>query len=326
MDFALGTGLLRRDAQVPAFSLDLQQAGLDSRLSFARASTATDFVGGSLVTIAADSPRISAANGLLIEESRTNSLRNSSTSGAVAGSSLPTNWTVEVSGGLTTDIVAVGNANGFSYMRLRLSGTPTGTSWQLRCESNSQIAASSGQSWSASLFHRLQAGALTNISSIDLRVVELNSSATFLAASEAALVPVASWNRALMTRTLSDATCAFVNLRLRASLTVGAAVDVTLDIAAPQLELGAFATSYIPTSGTAASRAPDLASLTVGSWFNSAEGTFFAEALSGYGFDVAAATSPRVVRCDGGSTAYHEFRRNAADGVLRAGTNTANVS
>jgi hypothetical protein len=54
------------------------------------------------------------------------------------------------------------------------------------------------------------------------------------------------------------------------------AIDLTLRIAAPQLEQGAFATSYIPTTSAAATRAADSAIVTpVSSFYNATEGTLF---------------------------------------------------
>ncbi len=65
---------------------------------------------------------------------------------------------------------------------------------------------------------------------------------------------------------------------LTISYTNGDPIDLTLRIAAPQLEQGAFATSYIPTTTAAATRAADSALVTpISSFYNQAEGTLFAE-------------------------------------------------
>jgi hypothetical protein len=61
----------------------------------------------------------------------------------------------------------------------------------------------------------------------------------------------------------------------------GATIDITLRIAAPQLELGAFPTSYIPTTSAAATRSADSAVVTpISSFYNQSEGTLFAESSS----------------------------------------------
>jgi hypothetical protein len=62
------------------------------------------------------------------------------------------------------------------------------------------------------------------------------------------------------------------------SVADAASVSFTLRIAAPQLEQGAFPTSYIPTTTAAATRSADSAVVTpISSFYNQAEGTLFAE-------------------------------------------------
>jgi hypothetical protein len=59
------------------------------------------------------------------------------------------------------------------------------------------------------------------------------------------------------------------------------AVDITLRIGLPQLELGAFATSVIPTTTTALTRAADVASVnTLSPWYNQTEGSVYVELQS----------------------------------------------
>jgi hypothetical protein len=63
-------------------------------------------------------------------------------------------------------------------------------------------------------------------------------------------------------------------------MSIGSAIDLTLRIGLPQLEQGAFATSPIPTTTTALTRALDVAVMTgtnFSNWYNQSEGTLFAE-------------------------------------------------
>jgi hypothetical protein len=80
---------------------------------------------------------------------------------------------------------------------------------------------------------------------------------------------------------MSDATVERVLVLLNLSVFNGDPIDLTLRIAAPQLEQGAFPTSYIPTTAAAATRAADSAVVTpISSFYNQSEGTLFAEATS----------------------------------------------
>jgi hypothetical protein len=65
-----------------------------------------------------------------------------------------------------------------------------------------------------------------------------------------------------------------------------------------QLEVGAFATSYIPTVGAQATRAADVATMPLGSWFNATEGTLVVEYEFG---GTGAGGLTRIVQLDDGS-------------------------
>jgi len=261
-------------------------------ITFTRASTATYFDStGTLQSAAIDAPRLDynpstlAAQGLLIEESRTNGIRNNTMVGAVAGTpgTAPTNWVqvLPAGGTFTRNIVGIGTENGITYIEIQYTGTPAASNnYQIYSEGFTTIAASSGQTWTGTLYAKLVGGSFAGISSLGLTVYERSSGGSFLAGTQNNFTPTSSalnTQRYTTTRTLSDATTAAVQSGLIFAFT-GAAIDITLRIGLPQLELGAFATSVIPTTTTALTRAADVASVnTLSPWYNATEGTLYAE-------------------------------------------------
>ncbi len=226
--------------------------------------------------------------GLLIEEQRTNSIRNNTMQGAVAGSpgTAPTNWTSPGSGvGLTQEIVGVGTENGITYLDIKVSGTPSiSAAFDITPEPTNQVVAANGQTWTHSCYVKLQAGAVTN-AVVSIFVFGRTSAGGFIGgqSNETIFTPTSaalSGQRQTVTFTMSDATVAYAQPRIRITYTSGNAIDITLRIGLPQLELGAFATSVIPTTTTALTRNADVASMTgtnFSSWYNASEGTVFGE-------------------------------------------------
>ena len=325
-------GLLNRqliyNLDLPSFQRDFASLktldhGTGPAITFTRASGATYFdVNGVLQTAANDVARFDhsqdgAANslGLLIEESRTNSLRNSQgggstvgthTGGTGAGGVLPTNW-IWTGGGLDLDVVGTGTEDGLSYIDIRFYGTTNTVSAALGYEAQSQIVAADGQTWTASHYVRTVAGDLTNITQVSTQI-RMNSGSSQLAAHNVGFTPSASYQRATSTTTIANASVDRVVERIALSFSSGVAIDLTLRIAAPQLELGAFPTSYIPTTTAAATRSADSAVVTpISGFYNQAEGTVFAESSSsalvagdnqgiwGFGDDTLAFASGRTL-------------------------------
>ena len=290
------TRFIRRvDNKFTSASLDLNfqnmtPSSFDSRITFTRASNATYFDGsGILQTASTNVPRLDHSPttrlplGLLIEEQRTNSIRNNTMQGAVAGTpgTLPTNWTGDlgVAQGLTPAITNVSTVNGISTIDYRTSGTTTsGGASVVLCEGITQIAAISGQVWTGSYYLALIAGSLSNLVNISITIREYGSGGTFLRQT---LQSVSTMTAALQRFTVSatlGANTVSVSIGLRAEYSPATAVDFTLRIGLPQLELGAFATSVIPTTTAAATRNADVATMTgtnFSSWYNATEGTLF---------------------------------------------------
>ena len=285
----------------PTFSRDFAgektlDNGTGPAITFTRASGATYFdANGVLQTAANDvarfdhDPATGASLGLFIEEQRTNSIRNSqgggSTNGVIgSGGAVPTNWTINASAnGVTSEVIGTGTENGLAYIDVKVSGTPTANGVvNVGFESTSQVVAANGQTWTLSAFVKLQSGSTANATtSVAVRGRLVGGGAVAGQTSETTITPTSAnlnSQRFLATITFSNATVERVWPPLTVSYTEALAIDITLRIAAPQLELGAFPTSYIPTTTAAATRSADSAIVTpISSFYNQSEGTLFVE-------------------------------------------------
>jgi hypothetical protein len=302
---ANGTGedLLYSQAGTP--SLDLRFAATKSLndyvsdnnlITFTRASSGT-FVdsAGVIQTAATDVPRFDhnpttgESLGLLVEEQRTNSVVNSNSMTAVVTGSpgtLPTGWSAQGnSNGWTREVVGSGSIGALNYVDIRFSGTPTGSQFSVIFQPQGVVAASDGQSWAPSVYHQLVGGAISNISCFGAANL-WNSSSAFigsLGVVPSFFAPTSTLQRYTGSGTISNATTAFISWGITFTCTIGNPYDFTLRFAGPQLELGSFPTSYIPTTTAAATRSADVASITgsaYSNWFTSAnESTFYVEGI-----------------------------------------------
>jgi len=341
---------------IPSFSRDFATVktlnhGIGPDITFTRTGTATYFdSAGVLTTATANEPRFDhdpatgASRGLLIEESRTNSIRNSQAGGATAGvlfsgsGVVPTNWGIsnKSTDGVTIEITSVGTESGIAYFDLKISGTPTATSAvYIAPEPRSQVVASSGQTWTSSVYLKIVAGALTNLTRQHI-IEEGDSSGNYLIGGQVTLTPTSSslnTQRYSFTRTLTNASAARVRGLIGIEYTngqqIGGSVNgLTLRIAAPQLEQGAFATSYIPTTAAAATRAADSAVVTpISSFYNQSEGTLFAEVAL---LTTASGTFPYSIALDDNTNNNRiELYASAIDSVVTvysSGTAQAQMS
>jgi len=220
--------------------------------------------------------------GLLSEVERTNSIRNNTMVGAVAGTpgTLPTNWTGSLNiGAGVSSITSIGSEAGINYIDIRVQGTTPGLGAAV-IFINSATAAPS-QSWAKSAYTAILSGNVPFGVSMQFGVREHDSGNNFLRQS---LFDV-NTSSALLTRgtgvLTTGASTAFVVPTLRVGFgTVGIAVDFTLRIGLPQLEQGATVTSVIPTTTIALTRNADVDDMTgsnFSSWYNASEGTLFVE-------------------------------------------------
>lgn len=259
---------------------------LDGRIQFSRASAATYFDRtGTLQTAASNQPRIDydpatgAVRGLLIEEQRTNSIRNPRAEGAVAGTpgTAPTNWAINPSSGVTSEIVGTGTEGGIPYIDVRFFGTSS-LAWEVQCDTL-HASASVGQTWTSSCFVRLIAGTVSNFTPRHVLYefgTTLRNGSSIIDLSSASLKN----GRSSVTYTLQVTDASNVQSRLNFAPT--GAIDFTIRIGLPQLEQGAFPTSPVmPPAGSpaASTRAADAALMAVGQWFSDTASTLAVEAI-----------------------------------------------
>lgn len=263
-------------------------------ITFGRAGGTATYVNatGTIVSAAANEPRFThdpvtlRSLGLLVEESRTNYIRNNTMVGAVAGTpgSPPTGWTFANSAnGIDRSITGIGVENGITYIEVRFSGLSTASGgFQILPQLTTDIAAVSGQTWTASYYLKLQAGSLANLTSLQSSLVERSSAGGLLVSTAVNLAPTSAalgTQRIEFSRTLNNASTAFVSLTaITAQYASGVPIECTLRIGFPQLEQGATASSVIPTTGTQATRNADVATITgaaFSSWYRQDEGSLY---------------------------------------------------
>ena len=257
-------------------------------------------------------PTTGESLGLLVEEARTNSIRNNTMVGAVAGTpgTAPTNWSYGQLSTLTTEIVGSGSDGGINYVDIRFTGTATTTAL-VYFESQTQIAATNAQTWASSCFVKRVAGSETNLSAFTTTLRMSSSVGTNLGfvVGTGFTLPAPSQSliasRFSSSHTTTNALTAFVNAAVAFNST--GAIDITLRIGLPQLEQGAFATSAIPTTSATVTRAADVASITgsnFSSWYNQTEGTV----LSDGRFNTVAGNTAVVSINDGTTNNRHSIR------------------
>lgn len=262
-----------RRATLPRFTLDFLTGVLDSQTTLTRASTGWAFnSAGSLASAATNVARFDynkdtlVAQGLLLEVARTNSLTNNSNTGAAAGTpgTLPTSWVAAATaGGITRTIVGFGTVNGLPYIDLKFTGTAVAADTVTFLNATTGAATVNATTWTSSAYISLVAGSLTNVTvKHGLRYRAAAGANITAQIYETSIVPTATLTRYSRSNIGSDATIAFVLGSLNLTMAAGA-VDVTLRIAAPQLELGAAASSPILCTSAAVTRAVDAATTTV---------------------------------------------------------------
>jgi len=284
--------------------------GLDPRLSFFRASTATYWdEAGLLRTAAVNQPRIDhdpvtkRCRGLLIEEVRTNVLLRSS------GYDYATAWTRERAS-VAADAVTAPD------------GTTTADTLTEHFTDGThriyQVFTSTAAAWTGSIF--VKAAGRTKVwlrlqDGTDEYGAAFDLSAGTTSADAATVTPAiqavgSGWYRVAVTRTLrasASASLVFYILDDAGTSSYSGNTSLGVHVWGAQAEAGGFATSYIPTTTAAATRGADTATLDLGlvpDW-DSAQGTVVADTQA-----MAAVNGSMLWSLGGAGSAY----------VMHAGT------
>lgn len=206
--------------------------------------------------------------GLWVDEARGNGVRNGMMAGAVAGSpgSLPDHWQFEPYAGIDScEVVATGTVNGLPFVDLRLSGTTTQASGvALRYDTGGVFAAGEGADVTFSCYVGLAGGSVAGTDVIRHRLIEEGADASPVHIHYLPdLRPVLETDFIRVAETRSVAGPATATLRPDLELTFGAGqtLDLTLRLAAPQIELGTAASAPILSAGSLGTRAADVLTL-----------------------------------------------------------------
>lgn len=256
---------------------DFTTGSLLPTVSFTRASTAWRFnSSGVLVPETTNVARFQydraalTPRGLLVEQARTNMIRNSVASGAVPGTpgTAPTNWPITTTGnGITREIIGTGTEDGIEYLDVRYSGTAVaGGNVDIFGDLTTQAPAVAGQTWTGGFFLRLMAGSWANTTPL-LWMLERNSGGGVIGSTPTkSTIPTSAALKTqfyFQTHTLVEALAAYISQRFNASFSAGAVIDFTVRVGLPQLAQAAAVTAPIKTTGaTAVACAADIVLVT----------------------------------------------------------------
>jgi hypothetical protein len=302
---------------LPKLALDFTTASLDARVTFARSGNTATVVNSSgvIAAINADLPRFDhdpvslACQGLLIEESRTN---------IVLQSAFASGWTFNAAGsfGVTTRTAP---DNSTAQVLTDSSTTLSGQVFQ-------SIALVSGTVYTFSVYVKAVArsiGLIQSFTQVGSFTFDLTGSGSVGTPSGVFTNPTIKavgndWFRITGVLTATATGNNNLGLSTNSNIYTGNAWAVW----AAQLEVGAFATSYIPTTTTALTRNADVATMTgtnFSDWYSAGVGGVVARVLPStvlgtrpaLQFDDATAnevitlrgdtTNPELVIVDGGS-------------------------
>ena len=277
---------------LPSMALDFTTASLDSRVTFTRSGNTATVVNSSgfIAPINADLPRFDhdpttlVCKGLLIEESRTNIALDSNNFSAATWTK--TNVTVTPNAAVSPD--------GTSNASLLTANTADGALFQT-------MAATTATAYTYSIY--LRANTTTSIR-LFVDTSGLNTFASTL------ISVTTSWQRFTYTFTTTGVAC---------KIYVGGGSSFSSPEAVyaygAQLEVGSFATSYIPTTSASVTRNADVAVMTstnFSSWYTATAGAAVVWAIP----QTATGTRPLVQFDDTTANEIITLRGNVANPEL----------
>jgi hypothetical protein len=243
-----GSGAIVR----PTFSRDFAgektlNNGTGPAITFTRGSQATYFTADGTLRFAPhnaarNSEAVGATNGVIW-----------SPSAFVGAGSIPQWASFRTFGSM--EVVGSGTELGMRYVDVKISGTnadPVNAGAQIIAfNAFDNCVASSGQTWTSSASIRLVGGSLTNVSLVYLAMQGRQADTTSTEVGATTFTPSSTYQRVVATKAMTNASTARVSPDLTVVVAPSSTVDLTLRIAAPQLERNATASDYIPTTGTA---------------------------------------------------------------------------
>ncbi|MGB9154224.1 MAG: hypothetical protein WCD70_14180 [Alphaproteobacteria bacterium] len=250
---------------MPTFRADFMQGALDSRMTFARASNGWYFNSSGVLTQASSNtprfdynPSTLALNGLLIEPSATNALLQSN--------SFATIWA-------DYNATIAQNATGPDGLTSAWTLTPTAQYGGV----TQSLSLSGSTSYTLSLW--MKAG--TSVQGLNVGWYD----GTNYHAST--ITPTSTWTRYVIPVGTTVATPSGPYVYIDTS---NASPSGSFLIYGAQLEVGNVATSYIPTTSSAVTRAGDNLTNTSIPWFSATAGSFATEFMVGTANTAASAT------------------------------------
>lgn len=212
-----------------------------SQLSVVRVGDTAGFDerGGDIVIFPANTPRITS-RGLLVEESMTHGGINTPLTGTVlgvigSGGSLATGMSLSLVSGLVAEVVGIGEELGVPYNDVKISGIPAAsTTCALYFIGASSIAAVLSGLYCASILAALKAGDMTGTTNLGVGIAFVDSGGLTLTSNTTNFLLTDELTRWYNSFTAANASTAFVRPRLTWTPTIGANVNFTLRIAAPQ--------------------------------------------------------------------------------------------